>query len=260
MKLFLQIYYSLLFVVLYKDADRFINFTSSLEPEYIFFAKPLNFFNLPVEIHSVIFLLTLFFCLFCIFKPWRTLQVLASLFILVLVSIADSYGKIIWGYHTLVYSSILICFFDANKSLNSKQNFFILRLTQGIFLSHYFMSGLWKLRKMISAHFEFSLYEIAGTYLAYTLDPKGMNFIVELLVYNPWFLSFSYFCVLLFQLSALTPVFLNRYFKLYGVLALLFHLFTGISMDIYFFRTVVLVLFFFIIAENIREYKFEGEN
>ena len=260
MRLFLQTYYVLLFYILYRQAYQFINFIPSLEPEYVFFAKLLSFFNLPVEIHSVIFLLTLFFCLLCIIKPWRSLRVFTSLFVLILVSIVDSYGKIMWDYHTLVLSSVISCFFNENKDLNSKQNFFVLRLIQGMLLSHYFMSGLWKLRKMADVSFEFSLYEISGTYLAYTLTPEGMNFIVKSLVYNPWFLSFSYFCVLLFQLSALTPVFLNRYFKLYGALALLFHLSTGISMEIYFFRMVVFVLFFLIIAESIREYTFEKKN
>ena len=74
------------------------------------------------------------------------------------------------------------------------------------------------------------------------------------------FKFFLIFCILLFQLSALTPIFLNRYFKLYGVLAVLFHLSTGIAMDIYFVQTVMSVLFFLIIAESIREYKFEVKN
>ena len=60
-KLFLQTYYILLFCVLYRLAYNFINAVSPVEPEYIFFAKPLGFLNLPIEIHSVIFLFGLFF-------------------------------------------------------------------------------------------------------------------------------------------------------------------------------------------------------
>ncbi|MDE0092724.1 MAG: hypothetical protein OXN83_05525 [Oligoflexia bacterium] len=251
MRLFLQTYYILFFYILYNRVYQFVNFILPLEPDYVFFAKLLSVFK--QEIHSVIFLLALFCCLLSIFKPWRSLRVLNSLFILILISIVSSYGKIDYPYHAFVLSSVLVCFFNENKDLNSRPNFFILRLIQGMFLSHYFMSGLWKLREMISVRFEFSLYEIAGTYIAYTLTPGGTNPIVELVLHNPWLLSFGYFCVLIFQLTALIPVFLNQFFKLYGVLALLFHLSTGVSMDVYFVPTVMMVLFFFIIAESMRE-------
>ena len=260
MNLFLKIYYSLLFYVLYIEAYGFINFVPPLKPQYIFFAEPLMFFDFPIEIHSFILLLSLFLCLFLTLKTWKGLQVLTALCVLILVSIINSYGKIMYNWHVPVLSVVLVCFFNKNQDLNSKQNFFVLRLIQGLLLSHYFMSGLWKLRKMASAHFEFSLYDIVGTYIAYTLVPQGESFIVEWLIDNPWLLSFSYVCVLIFLLSSLTPIFLNKYFKFYGVLAILFHLAVGISMEIYFFHTVVPVLYFFIIAESMREYKFERKN
>ena len=259
MNLFLKIYYSLLFYVLYIEAYEFINFVPPYKPQYVFFAKPLIFF--PVEIHSFIFLLALFLCLFLTLKTYKGLQILTALLVLILVSIINSYGKIMYNWHVLVLSVVLVLFFNKNQDLNSKQNFFVLRLIQGLLLSHYFMSGLWKLRKMASAHFEFSLYDIVGTYIAYTLVPEeGGSFIVEWLIGNPWLLSFSYVCVLIFLLSSLTPIFLNKYFKFYGILAILFHLATGISMEIYFFHTIVPVLYFFIIAESMIEYKFERRN
>ncbi|MCZ0932729.1 MAG: hypothetical protein OXJ52_06230 [Oligoflexia bacterium] len=255
MKLFLQIYYSLLFCVLYKQAYRFINFIQPLEPDYIFFAKPLSFFKLPVEIHSVIFLLALFFCLLSVFSHGRTLRVLTSLFVLVLFSIMYSYGKISHSEHAFILSSALVCFFSESKSLNSSWNFFVLRLIQGLVLSHYFISGLWKLREMISSRFEFSLQEIAMESIAHSLAEQNIHFILKFLLEEPWLLSFGYFCVLVFQLTALTPIFLNRFFKLYGALAVLFHLSTGISVITYFASTVLGVLFFLVIAESMRKYE-----
>ena len=256
MKLFLQIYYSFLFIVIYQRGYWFINSVSDLGPDYIFFAKPLGFFNLPVEIRSVIFLLTLFFLCFAIFKPQRILRILTSLLVLILFSILYSYGKINPSSHAFILSSVLVCFFNENRGLNSKQNFFILRLIQGVLLSHYFMSGLWKLREMISTRFEFSLSEIVTEYIAYKYFDQNMHFLLKLLLYEQaWLLGFGYFCVLLFQLSALTPILLNRYFKLYGVLALLFHFSTGIFFSVYFSPTVLAALFFFIIAESMRECK-----
>ena len=234
---------------------KFINFISPLEPQYIFFAKALAFFNLPVEIHSVLYLITLFFCLLCVFSQDRILRVLTACFVLILFSINFSYGQIHHSHHPWILSSVLCCFFDSKQSLNLKQNFFVLRLVQGILLSHYFISGLWKLRSMWSAGFSFSLTEIATEAIAYEFAFKhNKNFILELLLYEiPWFLGFSYFCVLLFQLTALSPILFNRYFKLYGTLAVLFHLSTGISLNVYFSPNVLAVLFFLILGESMKE-------
>ena len=228
MKLFLQTYYILLFFVLYRQTNNFINNIPSIEPEYIFFAKFLSFLSLPIEAHSVIFVFALFFCLFSIFKSWRILRVFTSLFVLVLFSIKFSYGKVHHPWDVWILSSILVCLFNSNKPLNSNQNFFLLRFIQGALLSHYFMSGLWKIRAMCSTHFEFSLSEIATEYIAFNLHSQNMHFILKFSLEHPFLLGVSYFCVLLFQLTALAPIFVNRFFKLYGLLAVLFHFSTGI--------------------------------
>ncbi|MDE0092723.1 MAG: hypothetical protein OXN83_05520 [Oligoflexia bacterium] len=258
MKLLLQIYYSFLFVIIYEIYDRtswFVNLDFALELNYIFFAKPLGFFNLPAEIHSVIFLMVLFCCLLSIFKPWRALRVLTAFFTLVFFSVLYSYEKMDYLYHAFILSSVLVCFFNENEDLNSRPNLFTLRLIQGALLSHYFMSGLWKLRKMISSDFEFSMQEIAMGSVVDTLVERNIYPILKFLLDEPWPLSFGYFCVLIFQLTALTPVFLNRFFKLYGVLALLFHFWTGLIVIDYFEPTVLAVLFFLILAESVREHK-----
>ena len=127
-------------------------------------------------------------------------------------------------------------------------------------LSHYFISSLWKIRKMASSHFEFSLLEIVLEYIAYSLEDK-MYPLLKILLYDySWLLSLGYFCVLLFQLTALTPIIFNRFFKFYGILAVLFHLSTGIILSIYMSSTVLAVIFFLIIAESMREYKIERKS
>ena len=158
--------------------------------------------------------------------------------------------------HAFILSSVLACFFNDKKTLNFSWNFFILRLTQGVLLSHYFISGLWKIRRMILTHFEFSFQEILTEHIVYALVDYDKHFLFKFLLYeNPWFLSLGYFCVLLFQLTALTPIFFNRWFKLYGVLAILFHFSTSIVLGVYFWETVLAVLLFLIIAESMRENK-----
>ena len=259
MKLFLQIYYSLLFFILYRLAIQFINFVPALEPEYLFFAKPLEFFKPAIEIEPIIFLLSVFFCLFSVFKPYRVLRIITSFFVLVIFSILFSYENIHRNWHSWILSSILVCFFNEKQSLNSSTNFFILRFIQGMLLSHYFISGLWKLRLMLSSRFQFSLQEIAIDNVLQSLF-EDIYPLLEILIRHSWLLGFGYFCVLIFQLTALLPVFLNKFFKLWGVLAILFHTSTGVSMSIYFPQTVLSILLFLIIAENMREYEIWRKN
>ena len=153
-----------------------------------------------------------------------------------------------------ILSSVLVCFFNENQSFKTLSNFFVLRIIQGVLLSHYFISGLWKFREIFSADFKFSLKEIVIENVAFSLTGQHTHLFMNFLLheYSGW-LSFGYVCVLLFQIMALTPIFFNRYFKLYGILAVFFHFSTGFLMNIYFYPTVLAVIFFLIIAESLRE-------
>ena len=77
-------------------------------------------------------------------------------------------------------------------------------------------------------------------------DP--LNF---LLFQYPELLSVGFLCVLLFQISSLVPVFFNQFFLFYGILAILFHISTGVTLGFCFTPTVLAILLFFIIAEII---------
>ena len=94
------------------------------------------------------------------------------------------------------------------------------------------------------------------SYISYTLVSQDLHPILKFLLYEQsWLLSFGYFCVLVFQLTSLVPIIFDRWFRIYGVLAILFHLSTGLVLGIYFYQTVLAVLAFFILAENIKENK-----
>ena len=259
MKLFLQIYYSLFLYILLRVSYKLVNYIPALEPDYIFFARPLNFFEVPPILHSALFLMAFFLTLFCMFKPYRILRIAQSFFVLIVFSVFYSYGKVDHPYHPWILSSLFVCFFNEIKPLNSSQNFFQLRLIQGLLLSHYFMSGLWKLRYLFKSEFPYSFQSIITEYIAYGMaeKPPYNNPLLDFFLYQqPWLLSLGYICVLLFQITSLAPIFFNRFFVFYGVLACLFHLATGLVLSIYFFPTVLALLFFFIVAESIRKYKF----
>ncbi len=124
MKFFLKIYYCLFLFVLYGLSYRLINYIPTLEPDYIFFAKPLSVFEVPLIAHSALFLIAFFLTLFCIFKPYRILRIAQSFFVLIVFSVLYSYGKVNHLYHPWILSSLFICFFNEIKPLNSRKNFF----------------------------------------------------------------------------------------------------------------------------------------
>lgn len=251
-RIFLQTYYGLLFYIVFKCTQDFLHGSSLQTLNYVSFTYPLIFLNLPVWTHSLFLLCCLGSCVLCILIPNRYLKIITSVLVLLIFSLRYSYGKIDHENHIWMISSVLMCFVSSEKSLNSKENLFTLRLTQALLLSHYFISGLWKLRYL----FEYSIQDMTLEVIAYTLIryANEPNIFLKALLYQyPIVLYFGFFCILIFQLSSLAPVFLNRFFVLYGILTALFHISTGITISVYFLSTVPAVLFFLIIAEVMRE-------
>ena len=254
--IFFKIYYTLFLYILFGHSYDFFNTYPSRIPAYVMFASPLNFFDFPIWIHSIIFLSSLLLCFLCILSPSKYLRILTSVFILLFFSIKYSYGKIDHSYHIWMISSVLMCFVFPSQPITSKINQFFIRLTQSLLLSHYFISGLWKLRSIIASDFQTSFSEMTKEYIAYGLAESGIevNMFLGIILYKfPWLLSFGYLFVLGFQLSSLVPVFFNRLFVFYGFLAVLFHFLTGFTLNIYFTPTVLAVLFFLIITEFLIE-------
>lgn len=247
----LRIHYGILFFLLFSQSFRIFNANLPVI-DYVMFARFLNMFNPSFWIQCIIWFLSLFFCLVCLLRPNKYFQILATCFFLLSISIYIScLGKGEHLYYAWMISSFCLCFFSLQKPLNSKRNYTVLRLIQGLLLSHYFLSGVWKLYSMIQAKFKVSFKDIVIEYIAFTLARgRELHPILEIFLYQtPELLSIGFFCVLLFQLSSLIPVIFDRFFILYGVFALLFHFSVGLLLGIYFNPTVLAALFFLIICE-----------
>ena len=119
------------------------------------------------------------------------------------------------------------------------------------------------MRSLISVHFEYSLKEIILEQVAYSIaELDHLNFILEFLgpYYGAELLGFDLLVVMVFQLSCILPIILNRFFMLYGFLALLFHLSTGIVLSIYYHPTPLSCLFFLILTEYMLKYEKIGKS
>lgn len=148
-------------------------------------------------------------------------------------------------------------FFSSKSLLNSKHNIFLIRLIQSLILSHYFISGIWKLKTILNL--EYSLEMLALEQVAYALLEKGLNnhFLLDFfgLYYGSKVLGYGFFLIIVFQLSCIIPILLNRYFLLYGFLSILFHTSTAIALFISFKPTVMACLFFLILTELMLKYE-----
>jgi len=68
------------------------------------------------------------------------------------------------------------------------------------------------------------------------------------------FSEIGFLLVVLFQLSSFLPIISNRYFRAWGLLALVFHFTTGVVLGIWFSHTALAVMFFLIYAEKLYEW------
>ena len=259
----LRIYYSLLFYLLFSRAEVFINNIPWSSLKNI----PTNYINIflkidpPIWILSLLFLSSLFFCFLAIFHPLKYLRIITSVLVCAVFLILYSYRYTGHHNHIWMISSILMCFFSTDQDLKPKTNCFIIRLIQALILSHYFISGLWKLRTLFSVKFTIPIKDMLLEAMAYAQTIRGLEFhaFVKILLYQyPELLSVGFFCVLLFQLTALLPLVFSNLIILYGVLAILFHFLVGITTGIYFSHTVLAILFFFVIVETMMKTRLNG--
>ena len=260
--IFEKTFYSLLFFTLFKQIEAFLVYPSN-PPDYVMFAYPLNFLISQNSLsflnlfHIIFYLLSLSLLLSAIASNKKILKCFAVFCFLITFSIHYSYGKISHSHHVWLISSFLMLFFSSKSLLNSKQNIFLIRLIQSLTLSHYFISGVWKLKSIFNS--KYSLESLALEQVAYGLLEKGLNnhFLLDFfgLYYGSKILGYGFFLIVVFQFSCIIPILLNRYFLLYGFLSILFHTSTAIVLFIKFKSTVLACLFFLILTELMLKYE-----
>ena len=176
--IFEKTFYSFLFLNLFAKTHAFLVYPSDF-PNYVMFAYPLNFLISQNSLsflnlfHIIFYLLSLSFCLSAIVSNKKILKCFAVFCFLITFSINFSYGNIRHNSHPWLISSFLMLFFSSKFLLNSKHNIFLIRLIQSLTLSHYFISGVWKLKTIFNS--EYSLEVLALEQVAYSLFEEGLN-------------------------------------------------------------------------------------
>lgn len=251
-KVFFGAYYVILTFILYSNGRFFLS-ASPEQADFILFAEPFSFALQSHFSFPVLYLTTIFLSLACIVKPHIGLRLLVSAFFLILLSIKFSYGKINHSEHIWMISSLLACLASSNKPIWDFKNLLAIRLMQSTLLCFYFISGLWKLRSLgFSGWSEASLEHIAYT-IAEGNGPTG--FMQQLLMVDKvWLTTTGFTLVVLFQISSIVPVISMKYFKIWGLGAVLFHLSTGLALGIWFNSTALAAILFLIFFQNLLEW------
>lgn len=252
-KLFLSSFYFLAFYELFKDGAYFLNLNMP-NPNYVMFAKLLNVFAYGPWIYPVFYILGILTLALTIFFNQLIFRIAASFFILLLISMKYSFGHIDHSQHAWMISSVILCLINTDKDLHAEWNHFVLRLTQSLLLCPYFIAGIWKLRDL-----HFPLAGIAFNNISSAIaEGSGPNHFIKniLFVDFPFLVTLGFIAVILFECSAFVPIVTGKYFRTWGILAILFHFATGVAMGIRYSDKVILLGFFFIFSEYLIEHKF----
>ncbi len=258
---FRSMFYILLTFVLYHKSW-FLVRPPDMEPQFIWLARiPYFFASYSPGQCSVLFFITLFFILTCIFKNSKTLRALACFFFILLFSIKYSFGKINHSVHMWFFASFFFIFIDERVRLNTTGNRLVLRLIQSTQLLSYFCSGIWKIIKLEG--FSWGYFEsVIMEHIAYAIaeDSEPVMVVIEFFVYQcPWLLTLGFIFVIGFQIFSIVPIIMDRYFISVGLCAIFFHTMNGIIMGATFVPAIIAALWFLVYAEWMLGKECEGK-
>lgn len=240
-----RIFYFLLFVfglslfrvLLFRDPKHFsANLLTSILP-----INTTNFFLWAVVTLVVWSTLILFY----LFFEKKILRVLIGLTTLLLYSMLNSFGKETHLFTFFTAASLILALTDLNRTFLSKKEIFV--WCQIFLLASYQSAGLWKLRALFDTESIEQLKEILQSYLVVSLaEGKDPSVFLSLGIAEQLLLP-GFVVALLFQLFSFVPILSRKFLIPWGFGAALFHLSTGLTINIWFYEQAVGALFFLVI-------------
>ena len=234
----------------------------NVNPKFVGPARLLALFSDHRIVAELMLLISIGVLVLAIFATSRSIRVMAAGAFSLVLFICFSYrGSIFHSQHVWLVTSLIMIFIEPNNKLSQKTNLKWLRVAQVLCLSHYFISGCWKLisllrnpsveyfRKGVLEHFAFAIAEGQA---------QGMQVILSLINGAGPLVSLGMLAVLIFQISTIYPILTFKHMKTYGLLAIVFHIVVLISLGIFFGATAAGVALFLIVAESLRELEAEG--
>ncbi|GEM_PF-5058698 len=167
-------------------------------------------------------------------------------------------GEYFYSCHPWLISSIFMASIGFTNKENQKV---MLRILQTLLLSHYFFTGLWKLRSLRFDNLFKMLYEGTLEHFAYILGDKnyGLPFLTEFLIEKaPLFLVMGFAIIILFQLSSVVAIFWHPYRRSFIWGIFLFHAVVLLVTGIPFLFTPVALYLMVIVADDVFDIRSHG--
>lgn len=251
MKMFLKTYFLVCLFTVMSTGWHFIS-KPIVSPEYLYFHTVLNWIS-SFTGHSFIYLtsylLSFLFAILNILRSSRLLRVIFFLLFLLFISLKYSFGTISHPVHIWIYSTFIMCFIFEERNIDYFINKRLIMSVRVIFFSIYLNAGLWKVRGLMKSMSDLSLInalressqEAIGVSIAHgRYMNESLYSVVQL---NENLVIFGFVSVILFQLSCIIPILLDKFVTLYLVGVIIFHTFTGIALGHWYLQTVYMALF-----------------
>ena len=248
-KIFLSIYYSTLTFIVIQRSAYLLGRTPPTD--LVMFARPLKPLLVFDFLIPLICLLAIASLLTAIFIYSRIHRAIACLLTLVFFSVDFSYGKVSHLHHIWIISSVVFILLNSDKLLSDRSNIWKVRLIQSLALCPYLFSGLWKLRV---ANFE-NISSGIKDQLAYSIAEGAGPPLSSFFISNFNFLILGFIAVIIFQISAIYPIFTFKHQNIWAILAVWFHISTGIALGIWFTSTILGLFVILIILNKLINYE-----
>lgn len=195
--------------------------------------------NIPV---LIVILLGIIFSILSIKYPFRRgAKILAEIFFFTFVAIYFSSVKIYHSLHCFIYAGFFIALIKDDHNLKT-----LMKSAIALFVFPYFLSGLWKLRYLMSL----SDFKDIALIMPYQLAFNSIEgayyheYLIEILNLSAsWHLAF-WISVVVFEVLAIVVILRVNFFKFWGILLIFFHMTTQTLMQIEFFSAIVLSIIF----------------
>lgn len=212
----------------------------------------LEYYQSSKHIVFLVVSLGIIFSILSIKYPFRRgVKIFAEVFFFIFFAIYYSHVKIYHSIHCFIYAGFFIALIKDDKNIK-----LLMKSTIALFAFPYFLSGMWKLRYLLTLSNVKDIalvmpYQLAYNSIEAAYYPKG---IVQILNLNSSWHYVFWISIVIFELLGIVVLLKTKFFKYWGVLLIIFHTTTDILMQIEFFQAMVLsLILLFWSFENLSE-------
>lgn len=240
----IQLFYGFKLILLTWYISDFLKSRNTDEALWLWPVSWLSRIDNPMNFLLPFFVVVIALLLLSLFKPWNIwIKSCEALSAFLFLAIYFSFGKIDHSFYSFLLSSLFIALItqqNEEKDILNSRNRLALQSASAIFLFLYGLSGLWKLRFLLSEIFQsMSLTPLFGTLsfqVAKNMMESGSDNPLSLWLIQtaPGVQAICWLLIIAFEFLCFFVIFRPSLYRIWGILLILFHFFTDLFLDISF--------------------------